>query len=122
MSDVRLNEKPYLSNSGQPPWTQALGTGLLRQSVRPNSLFASSPCCTWVPRNSMIISPLAAQHHMLVSWGRRATFCDPMLSGGLQQPSITMIRETSSAQRPTLRRGLSSIEPSLSDSDFKTGA
>src|SRR5678815_3860925 len=66
---VRLNVKPYLSNSGQPPTTHALGTGLFVQSVRPNRLFASTPWLTLWPRKSITIWPLAAQHHMLVSWG-----------------------------------------------------
>src|SRR5580700_7909220 len=72
-SEVCWNVKPYLSNCGHPPLTQAVGVGELQQSARANSLFASTHCCTVTPRNSMTISPLAAQHHMSVSCGRSVT-------------------------------------------------
>ena len=51
----------------RPTSVQSFGTGLPQQSVRTNRLFASSHCVTSVPRKSMIISPLAAQHHIEVS-------------------------------------------------------
>lgn len=70
---VLLNVNPYLSNSGHPVLTQAEGLGLLQQSVRPNRLFASSHWLTSVPRKSMHISPLAAQHHTGVSCPRSET-------------------------------------------------
>src|SRR6266571_5247396 len=79
--DVVLNLKPYRPNSGHPPTTHAPGTGLLQQSVRPKRLFASSHWSIPVPRNSITISPLAAQHHMSVSCGRNVTGCDPAGAG-----------------------------------------
>ncbi|MGN6193262.1 MAG: type I restriction-modification system subunit M N-terminal domain-containing protein [Rhodanobacteraceae bacterium] len=72
VSEVREKVNPYLSYSGQPPFMQPTGVGLLQQSVRPKRLLASSHWVIDAPRNSMVISPLAAQHHMLVSWGEAA--------------------------------------------------
>jgi hypothetical protein len=53
--------------------TQAAGRGLLQQSVRPKRLLASSHWLTSVPKKSMHISPLAAQHQTGVSWPRKET-------------------------------------------------
>src|SRR6185369_3377432 len=96
---VRENVKPYLSNSGQPPWTQAEGTELFVQSVRPNSLFASTPWLTLWPRKSMTIWPLAAQHHMLVSWGWRVTTSSFCAGGVHAHAPSESARMTESAAR-----------------------
>src|SRR5437660_823144 len=72
------DRKPYRLNSGQPPWTHSLGTGDWQQEDRPKRLFAWSHWGTTRPRYSITIWPLAAQHHMLVSWYLRLTdklFC-----------------------------------------------
>jgi len=49
------------------------GREALRQSVRLNRLFACTHWVTFVPRNSITICPLAAQHHMGVCCDRIGT-------------------------------------------------
>jgi hypothetical protein len=63
-----------------------LGTGLLQQSLRPKRLFASSHWLMLAPKDSMVISPLAAQHHIEVSCGRRVT-AFVAIGSGVQQPA-----------------------------------
>src|SRR5688572_27847734 len=83
--DVRVRLKLYFSYSGQPPVMHAAGVGELPQSVRPNRRLASSACCTFEAGRMkfIVIWPLAAQHHMLVSWPCSGT-PSVRLAGGVQ--------------------------------------
>src|SRR5215467_14707164 len=94
---------PYLSYSGQPPTTQALGVGVLQQSVRPKRLFASSHWTTEAPRKFIVISPPAAQHHMDVCCPVIGTGCEPMTAEGVQQPFANQAAATRAKPENTRR-------------------
>ena len=81
----------------------------MQQSVRANSLEASSHCSTRRPRNSMHIWPLEAQHHTEVSWPRSVTGCEP--SGpGSQHPLAKAMHDRRRSQDRPNRMTTSQVE------------